>query len=114
VQIPSGCVRVGDSAFLGSGLKRVAIPDYCEVGKAAFEMCRSLTTVTIGIGCTMIGNDAFCRCSALTTATLPPTLWWIGRGAFAGCPALATLAIPKKCQVHKHAFKGSMTSVMEL
>jgi hypothetical protein len=101
----------GDSAFLGSGLKRVANPEYCEVGKAAFEMCRSLTTVTIGIGCTMIGNDAFCRCSAVTT--VPPTLWWIGRGTFAGCPTLVSTT-PKKCQVHEHAFKGSMTSVMEL
>jgi hypothetical protein len=90
------------------------IPAGCEIGRSAFQTCRSLTIVRIGRGCTTIGPFAFDCCDALASVTLPSTMRSIGQEAFADCAALATIAIPRECRVHKWAFSGSATRVTEL
>jgi hypothetical protein len=114
VWFPTGCTLIGNDALSRSGLKRVVVPGGCEIGKSAFDSCRSLTTVTVGAGCTTIERSAFRGCAALVTVTLPSTLKVIGRHAFYGCPLLTTVEIPKGCQVQKDGFKWSNTRVTRL
>jgi hypothetical protein len=107
VQIPNGCNRVGISAFAGSSLEQVVIPNGREGGDWAYQFCRYLTTVTIGTGCTSIGVGAFNGCNALASVTVPATLKSIGTEVFEDCPALTTIAVPKGWQIHANAFDGS-------
>jgi hypothetical protein len=90
------------------------IPGGCGICSLAFQFCRSLTTVTLGMGCTKIDGSAFRDCTALASVVLPRTLKSIGWEAFRGCLALSTIAIPKDCQVHRYAFIGSKTRVTDL
>jgi hypothetical protein len=69
VKIPSGC-KIGAGAFQGCSFERVAIPDGCEIGASVFQGCRSLTVVTIGVGCEKIGVSSFYDCAALATVTI--------------------------------------------
>jgi hypothetical protein len=114
VGIPCGCSLIGNSAFGYCALREVVIPDGCDVGASAFEACESLTTVTIGTGCTMIGYAAFFRCTALASVAVPTTLKTIGPRAFGMCPALATIALPKGFRLYTGVFDGNTTCVTQL
>jgi hypothetical protein len=114
VRIPIGCTRVEGSAFAGSGLKEVVTPAGCEIGCMAFQSCHSLTTATIGTGCTTLEDYVFSDCPVLVSLTVPSTLKSVGRWVFHNCPVLATIAIPKGCQAHEDAFIGCKTRVIEV
>jgi hypothetical protein len=114
VKIPDSCTMIGSGAFRGSSIGQVAIPNGCTVGMRAFECCQSLTTVTIGSGCTTIPCSTFGHCTGLTSMTLPSTLRSIGKWAFGNCTALAVIAVPRGCQLDEDAFEGSTTRVTEL
>lgn len=44
------------------------------IGDYAFDLCSSLTAVTIPDSVTSIGDDAFCDCESLTAVTLPASV----------------------------------------
>ena len=60
-----------------------------EIGDSAFELCRSLTSITIPEGVTSIGEGAFRECTSLTSITIPSSVTSIGDSAFSVCYALA-------------------------
>ena len=67
VTIPNSVTSIGDYAFEGTSLTEVTIPNSVEtIGQDAFLECESLTTVTIGTGVTSIGDYAFYSCTSLT------------------------------------------------
>ena len=66
-----------------------------EIGKSAFEDCRSLTSITLPKGVKSIGNWAFHNCIRLTSITLPEGVTSIGNSAFSWCQYLASIALPK-------------------
>lgn len=80
VTIPSGLFHglyfyhvtaIGDSAFEGTAITSVTIPDtVTSIGNHAFYYCPGLTSVTIGNGVTSIGVYAFTECSSLTGITV--------------------------------------------
>ena len=65
------------------------------IGKAAFNGCTGLTSVTISEGVTSIGKEAFAGCSALTTVTLPKGVKKMP-DAFNNCTGITTINIPAK------------------
>ena len=69
VQLPAGITTIGPSAFAGTGLTRMAIPDTVNtIGAAAFQNCTQLEEITLGSGLTAadsIGIAAFAGTSAL-------------------------------------------------
>ncbi|MCX6925391.1 MAG: leucine-rich repeat protein, partial [Verrucomicrobia bacterium] len=64
------------------------------IGVAAFELCTSLTNVTIGTKVTSIGDSAFEACYNLTNVTIPGSVISIGDGAFLACASLTSITIP--------------------
>ena len=64
------------------------------IGYAAFEGCRSLTSVTIPNSVTSIGYAAFSGCSGLTSVTIPNSVTSISYFAFYGCSGLTSITIP--------------------
>ena len=68
VNIPSGVIAIGNSAFfLCSRLTGVTIPEsVATIGENAFYGCSGLTEVTIPKGVKSIGSKAFFDCTGLT------------------------------------------------
>ena len=81
---------IGDLAFqLCSSLTSVTIPDsVTSIGDAAFYGCKSLTSVIMGNNVTSIVEDAFGSCSSLTSVTIPNSVTSIGHCAFSHCESL--------------------------
>jgi hypothetical protein len=64
------------------------------VGYAAFEGCKSLTSITIPESVIEIGANAFSDCKELTSINIPDGVTNIGAFAFSGCSSLCYINIP--------------------
>jgi hypothetical protein len=63
------------------------------IGQMAFNLCYSLTSITIPASVTSIGENAFADCPNLTSVTIPNSVTSIGSGAFSGS-GLVSVSIP--------------------
>ncbi|MCD8041192.1 MAG: leucine-rich repeat protein, partial [Clostridia bacterium] len=86
---------IGEIAFeLCESLTSVTIGNgVTSIGEGAFSYCTSLTSVTIGNSITVIGNNAFSWCTSLESIVIPDSVTSIGYGAFYGCTSLASIII---------------------
>ena len=77
-------------------------------GFILYELCFTLTTVTIPSSVTTIGEYAFYKRSSLASITIPSSVTTIGDGAFYRCSSLTQIAIPSSVKmIGKDAFSGS-------
>ena len=94
VTFSAGLKRIGESAFVGTMLKTVALPEgLTSIGGYAFSVCDSLERVELHEGLTSIGEDAFAYSPKLREATIPTSVTEIGTGAFSST-ALTSVVIP--------------------
>ncbi len=127
ITIPDTVVEIGASAFAGTSLASVDIPESTTVvGKGAFKGCSSLASVDIKGDVTEIAADTFAG-TALTSVDIPDSVATIGarafadsliktvssqattvsKSAFAGCSALKSVDLPKAKTIGKGVFKGA-------
>ncbi len=108
VSIPTSVTKIGRSAFRGSGLKSIAIPNSVETCQPyAFASCTNLTSVTIGSGIKTIEEKMFAECTALTEITLPDGITAVGVNAFEGCTGLTSVTLPfSLTSIGDNAFNG--------
>ncbi len=105
---------IGGSAFLGSGVTSVTIPNsVTNIGAGAFWNCGSLTTITIPNSVTSIVDWTFYECVRLASVTIPNSVTTIGTHAFDDCTSLASVTIPNSVTtIGDSAFSGSgVTSI---
>ena len=96
-RIPSdgSVTSIGISAFSGSGLTSIEIPNsVTSIEGGAFASCDELTTIVIPDSVTSIGYDAFSGCKKLTSVIIGDNVTNIGSSAFSGCSSLSSIEIP--------------------
>lgn len=114
--LPSGS---GDNTILISLINRsvtsIEIPEGMTIiGDSAFNSCTSLTSIAIPNSVTSIGNAAFSSCFNLTSITIPDGVTSIGNGAFSFCSGLTSITIPNSViSIDERAFSNciSLTSI---
>lgn len=95
--IPSSVKEIGYAAFNNlKGITSVTIPDgVTTIGQVAFYGCTNVTTVTIGNDVTDIGGASFYGCEKITALTFGNNVSKIEKSAFTGCSGLTTISLPK-------------------
>jgi uncharacterized protein YjdB/fibronectin type 3 domain-containing protein len=82
ILLPTTIASVGDSAFSGSGLTSIVIPNpQMNIGISAFNGCASLTNVSLPEGMKTIPMECF-KATGLTNIVIPTTVMTIEQGAF--------------------------------
>ena len=75
INIPDNIESIGRSAFFGTHLRHITIPDRCtKIHKYAFAACEHLRDVVLPRTVEIIGEYAFEACSSLTHVTYGGTM----------------------------------------
>ena len=115
VVLPATLKEIGASAFYGSSITSIVIPNSVEtVGISAFENCTKLTEVTISNKLTSIPSAMFRSCFSLKTIEFPNSVTSIGSSAFSNCYDLESIKFsPTLTTIAADAFSSctSLTSV---
>ena len=101
---------IGNEVFeVCSSLTSITIPEsVTSIGNEAFRYCTSLTSITIPESVTRIGNYAFSSCRSLTSITLPESVTSIGYAAFYDCRSLTSITLPESVtSIGSGAFDGT-------
>ncbi|MBQ0116032.1 MAG: leucine-rich repeat protein, partial [Bacteroidales bacterium] len=94
--VPAKVKRIGECAFMNSGMEAINIPSAVEtIDTRAFQWCSSLEDVTFNEGLKTIGEYAFSD-SYVERVALPSTLETIGKNAFSNCTSIRTIVFPPK------------------
>ena len=81
-------VAIGNSAFEGTCLVNVTIPDtVTEIGARSFSECKQLSSVQLPNSLTHMGSYAFENCTSLTSIRIPKSLE-VSNWPFYGCSVL--------------------------
>ena len=94
VELPDTITEIGGSAFSGTGIQEIMIPDHVKtIGDFAFDDCRQLKEVVVPEGVTTVGAMAFSECESLETLQLPSTLLTVEESLCRGCKNLTSVSV---------------------
>jgi len=95
IELPDSLGSIGSSAFEGSGLTEITIPDsVTEIGRSAFADCAQLRSVTVGSGLEELDSFVFQNCTNLESVDLK-NVQTMGNKVFKGCTSLKKIILPK-------------------
>lgn len=111
IDLPKGITEIQWSAFRGTGLTSIVIPEKVTSIKAsAFENCIDLRTVKLPSGLKEIGMQVFSN-SGITSIILPASIQSIGR-AFVWCHSLKSVRFEGSApQIDNYAFDDVTATV---
>ena len=104
-------VAIGNSAFKGTCLVNVTIPDtVTEIGDLAFAYCEQLSSVQLSNSLVSLGHDVFLSCTSLTSIRIPKSLESVSifyGGPFKDCSALQNVELESgMTKIPNDLFKG--------
>ena len=90
VSLPEGLTAISDACFYGCDkLKHVELPETLEtIGSIAFHYCTALEELTLPDSVRRIRSDAFSKCSSLRYISLPEGLQELDKTALQDCDQL--------------------------
>lgn len=89
VNMPSSIMTIGFSAFSGTGVENITLPDGVTIiNSQAFSQCKSLVNVHFSAALQSIKGSAFNSCTALRLIDLPSSVTGIEGYAFWNCRSL--------------------------
>ena len=83
-----------NNSAVPTSLRTVRLTNANNVGAGAFKDCKSLISVTLDNGISIIGVSAFKGCTGLTSLVIPGSVTNIGSKAFEGCSKLQSITLP--------------------
>ena len=135
ITIPKNIASIAEYAFYKSGIKKiifdkesqlteincfsgcaaleqVEIPaSVTKIGKNAFSLCTSLTTVSFEETAKVEELIGFAGCTSLTSIEIPPSVKTIADRAFSGCTALQSITVPKSVKTLGSSAFGNCTAL---
>ena len=111
INFPPRLKSIGERAFYKTALTSVSLSGMLEeIGRRAFEDCKSLKSVELGNSIKFISYQMFAGCTNLASVNLPNSLRRIEYGAFSDCKSLATVTLPSSVyDVNERAFDPHTT-----
>ena len=110
VSFPEGLLRIDDTAFYGTGIKKVKFPSSLKfLGNYSFSHCSSLSKVDLKSASQISSIPMFCfhNSTALSDILLPTSISFIGEFAFAGCCGFTELPdLSGVTYIGERAFEG--------
>ena len=105
INLPHSISHIGNSAFYGSSISSIIIPDSVRtMGVSAFSKCNKLIDVTFNNVMTSISDNSFMGCKSLSNFIIPSCVTHIGKAAFKESGP-ATVTIPSTMsQIDDEAF----------
>lgn len=100
----SSLEKIGERAFLGSGLEKVKLPEKTNIiPKEAFESCQKLEEISFKSKDTIIGEMAFNCCRSLIKINNSSYVKKIGEKAFCSCTSIETIRFENAIEVKTSA-----------
>ncbi|MBQ8731727.1 MAG: leucine-rich repeat domain-containing protein [Oscillospiraceae bacterium] len=115
-EIPSSVKIIGKAAFQNCrNMKSVTLPaGITEIGSSAFSNCMSLESIALPSELKTIPNNVFSHCISLEEIIIPEGVTTIGEYAFSGCKSLKSVTLPSTLtQIDAYAFQAceSLTTI---
>lgn len=106
--IPNGVKEIGDSAFEGTSVKAITIPNTVDkIERHAFKDCKELKSVTLNEGLKELGDAVFSGTS-IESVTIPSTIEEIAAETFKGCKELKTVTLQEGLKsIGRHVFEDT-------
>lgn len=96
VSLPSSLTEITYSAFEGSGIEEIYLPNsITTIRNNAFCFCSNLKKIRFSNNLNLIENYAFGRCTSLEEVELPDSLKEIPSGCFDFCSNLKRVKLPR-------------------
>jgi len=101
-------VTVGEYAFSNcKGLKKVILPDDCQLKQGSFFYCMDLEEIELGASLTAIPEKCFFGCVMLKEIKVPKGVSLIGDYAYFGCISAKSASLPESVtEIGKNVFKS--------
>ena len=91
IHIPQQITRIGRSAFCGSRIRHIDLPDGIHtIEPYAFNLCDSLREIKLPLELTTLQKGVFCRCKNLKSVTLNKNIKRV-KAVFTDCQSLSDL-----------------------
>ncbi len=114
--LSSSLTGIGDSAFEGSCLTGITLPDTVKyIGLAAFRNCRRMEKASVSDSISRLPECSFTGCRKLSSVKLPGNCTALEARCFSMCESLKNLFLPETVKyIGRFAFEGSAIQYINL
>ena len=116
VTLKDGCTSIAESAFSGSSVTKVSLPNtLVKLGSYAFSNCKDLVEISLSESITKIPDGAFSKCTKLSISSIPAGIVSVGNYAFLNCANVVLSELPDTlAEVGQYAFNGTGIEKIEI
>ena len=107
IQIPNNVTSIGESAFYGTGLTKITLPNtITRIRRFTFSNCKALTHIIIPNSVILIGERAFAGCTKIANITISDNVTKIGSNIFEYTKV--TVSCAKNSPMYNYCLKNNI------